>query len=224
VSGAHRIQKPRGRLVLAVRLPGRYALAAFANLRMHMAAARDWCSCHVDDVLDWLDERFSRRTEDFWAEPPATQTSVTSPDPIPAALPAPIEPAGPEPEPLELTPREALTSFHTVHPLLPGESLRWNLGADSIHGEVNALDCNPLEQRNAVNNYAAALGVEVREQDAGDGHILLTATGSHAGVTVIVTAVLIVDDTIPLRVYREATSTQETQAIPQEVLEQVMSA
>lgn len=216
MSGAHRIQKPPSRfrltlLLMPVRVVWRAARAAYTTVT-------DWRR----QASAQLRDRWDRR-DPFVVEPAA---SVTSPDPIPAALPAPVEPAAPEPEPepLFLTPREAYHSLRTEHPYLPAEYIRWHFGADSIHGEVNALDCGPVQQRAVVNGYAYVLGTEVRERDAVNGHILLTATGVYAGVTVIVTAVQVADDTIPLRVYREATSTQETQAISQEVLEQVMSA
>lgn len=230
MSGAHRIQKPRRRPVIVVRLPGRYALATLANLRMHMAAARAWCSCHIDDVLDWLDERFTRRTEDFWAEPAA---SVTSTDPSPAALPAPVEPAPErEPaldhEPVRLTPNDAAAALHAEHPHLPWQVLEWRLG-DDVHGQVRSLDCGPEQMQAVVELYATALGVASRRDQADEGRVVLTATGEYAGVLFIVSAVFIAEDTVPLRVYDEAaedetlTDTLTTQAIPQSVLEQVMS-
>lgn len=217
MSGRHAVVKPRRVRLELLLVPARFVWRAS---RACFLAPVDGVRWLTDRVVAWAEARFDSR--DPFADEPLTQ--VTSPDPIPVALPAPAEPEAPEPAPVYLTPREAYTSLHTVHPLLPGHCIRWHFGGDNIHGEVNSLDCNPLEQRAAVNGYADALQVKVREQDAGDGHTLLTATGVHAGVTVIVTAVLLVDDTLPLRVYREATSTQETQAIPQEVLEQVMSA
>lgn len=227
MSGAHRIQKPPSQfrltlLLVPVRLVWRSARAAGVTVG-------DWRS----QAAAWLQTRWARlqdrwdRRDPFEVEPAA---AVTSPDPIPVALPAPAEAAALdlEPEPLRLTPREALTAFHTVHPLLPGENLRWNLGADSVHGEVSSLDCNPAWQRKIVEDYADALETQWKEQDAGDGHTLLTATGVHAGVTVIVTAVQVADDTIPLRVYDQAvedetlTDTLTTQAIPEKVLAEVL--
>lgn len=219
MSGRHAVVKPRRFRLTLLLVPARFVWRAARACLVGPAAGVRWLTGRV---VAWAEARFDSR--DPFADEPLTL--VTSPDPIPAALPAPVEDAAPEfkPEPLRLTPREALASFHTVHPLLPAENLRWNLGADSVHGEVSSLDCSPAQQRKAVEDYADAFGTQWKERDAGDGHTLLTATGVHAGVTVIVTAVLLVDDTLPLRVYREATSTQETQAIPQEVLEQVMSA
>lgn len=222
MTGAHRIQKPPSRFRLTLLLvPARVVWRAARACLVAPAAGVRWLA---DRVVAWAEARFDSR--DPFADEPLTQ--VTSPDPIPAALPAPAEPTAPEPEPLYLTPREAYTSLHTVHPLLPVHCIRWHFGGDNIHGEVNSLDCKPIEQRAAVNGYAAALQAQVRERDAGDGHTLLTATGVHAGVTVIVTAVLLVDDTLPLRVFEEAVEdetlddTLTTQAIPERVLAEVL--
>jgi len=220
VSGRHAVVKPRRFRLAVLLVPARVVWRA---VRATGVTVGDWRR----QAAAWLQTRWAR-LQDRWdrRDPFAVEAapSETSPDPIPAALPTPVEAAVPEHEPelLRLTPREALAAFHTVHPLLPAENLRWNLGADSVHGEVSSLDCTPAQQRKAVEDYATALETQWKEQDAGDGHILLTATGVHAGVTVIVTAVLLVDDTIPLRVYREATSTQETQAIPERVLAEVL--
>jgi hypothetical protein len=223
VSGAHRIQKPHGRLVLAVRLPGRYALAAFANLRMHMAAARDWFSRHIDDVLDWLDERFTRRTEDFWAEPPASETS---PDPIPAEASV-VEHATALARPSHLTPNDAAAALHAEHPHLPWQVLEWRIG-DDVHGQVRSLDCAPNQMREVVELYAAALGAGLREDQADEGRTVLTATGEFAGVLFIVSAVFISADTVPLLVYEETAEdeslddTLTTQVISPRVLAEVL--
>lgn len=220
MSGRHAVVKPRRFRLELLLVPARVVWRAARACLVAPAAGVRWLA---DQVVAWAEARFDSR-DPFADEPLAL---VTSPDPLPAALPAHAAPE-PAPEPLHLTPREALASFHTVHPLLPAENLRWNLGADSAHGEVSSLDCSPAQQRKAVEDYADAFGTQWKERDAGDGHTLLTATGVHAGVTVIVTAVLLVDDTLPLRVYDEAaedetlTDTLTTQAIPERVLAEVL--
>lgn len=215
MSGRHAVVKARRVRLTLLLVPARVVWRA---ARACFLAPVDGVRWMAAKVVAWAEARFDSR--DPFADEPLAQ--VTSPDPIPAALPAPAEPTAPEPEPLCLTPREAFHALRTEHPYLPADCLRWHFGADNIHGEVSALDCGPVQQRAVVNGYAYVLGTEVRERDAGDGHILLTATGVYAGVTVIVTAVQVADDTIPLRVYREATSTQETQAIPERVLAEVL--
>jgi hypothetical protein len=226
VSGAHRIQKPPHRFRLAILLvPARVVWRAVRAAGATLADRRRRAAAWLQARRDRLQDRWDRR------DPFAVEASalVTSPDPIPAALPAPAEPTPErEPEPLYLTPREAFHALRAEHPYLPAENLRWHFGADNLHGEVNALDCGPVQQRAVVNGYAYILNTEVRERDAGDGHILLTATGVYAGVTVIVTAVLLVDDTIPLRVFEEAaedetlTDTLTTQAISPKALAEVL--
>jgi hypothetical protein len=223
VSGAHRIQKPPSRFRLGALLA--HARVVWRAARACLAAPVAGVRWLTDRVVAWAEARFDSR-DPFTDEPLA---QVTSPDPIPTALPAPAEPAPErEPEPLYLTPREAFHALRTEHPYLPADCIRWHFGADNLHGEVNTLDCGPVQQRAVVNGYAYILGTEVRERDAGDGHILLTATGVYAGVTVIVTAVLLVDDTIPLRVFEEAaedetlTDTLTTQAISPKALAEVL--
>lgn len=184
-----------------------------------------WCSLRAGNALLWLGERFDRRAEAFWDEPIHHEDPR---DPIPV-LPAPVPVAEPESAPRHLTPREACASLHAEQPHLPGQLLRWHMGADVVHGEVIALECGPTQQRAIVHGYAHVLGVDAAERDAGDGHTVVTATGVHAGVTVIVSAVLLAENTVPLRVYDEAAldptvsdDTLTTQAIPPKLLAEVL--
>lgn len=208
MSGRHRVVKPRRRFSLVLVVPARavrrWLLAA------HAATARAWARL------------VERATERFEAGDPFAgvhlDPQVTSPDPIPTPVPV-VEP---EPAPVTLTPEQALPVLHTQHPHLPHSHIRWHVLDAGVHGEVNALDLDEDGQRRAVTAYAAVFGVGVVEDDDGD-RVTVSATGEFASVPVTVTAVFPHVTTIPLRVYRESASTQETQQIPDEVLREVIA-
>lgn len=207
MSGAHRIQKPPPRFRLAVLLvPARVVWRAARAAGIQVA---DWRR----QAAIWWEARWDRR-DPFADEPLAS--------PAPAApIPVADEPE-PEPAPLHLTPEEALRSLHTEHPHLPGEHITWRIAGGVVLGEVNPLDRSPVQQRADVLAYAVALNVGAATREV-DDHLVLACVGDYADATFVVQAKQIRDDdTIPLRVYRETSSTLETQAIPD--IEQVMSA
>jgi hypothetical protein len=214
VSGRHAVVKPR-RVRLTLLLV--HARVVWRAARAAGATVGDWRRQAAARLRDRWENR------DLFADEPAA--SATSLDPIPAALPAPVEALARKP--LRLTPNDAAATLHAEHPHLPWQVLEWRLG-DDVHGQVRSLDCGPDRMRAVVSLYAEALGVAPREDKADEGRVVLTATGEYAGVLFIVSAVFIAEDTIPLRVYAEAAvdetldDTLTTQAIPEKVLAEVL--
>ena len=217
MSGAHRIVKPPRAprlvwLLVPVRLAVRYTEPAW---RPVAAGCR------------WLAARAEARFDNRDPFEPDTETSVTSPDSIPAELAAAELAPAPAVKPLRLTPDEAAAALHTEHPHLPWQVLEWRINGD-IHGQVRSLDCTPDQMRSVINLYAEALNVDPREDQADEGRTVLTATGEYAGVLFIVSAVFISADVVPLRVYDEAAGdetlddTLTTQLIPERVLAEVL--
>ena len=86
-----------------------------------------------------------------------------------------------------------------------------------------------MEQRAVVYAYAYVLSVGAAERETDDGHIILSALGEYAGVTVLVQATQVRADRVPLLAYADTAqatvspSTLETQVIPDEVLQAVTS-
>lgn len=208
MSGRHRVVKPRRRYVVALVVPAqavrRWLLAA------HAATARAWARL------------VERATERFEAGDPFAgvhlDPQVTSPDPVPA--PAPV--VEPEPAPVTLTPEQALPVLHTQHPHLPVAQVLWHVTPMGVSGEVNALEADDATRRRIVVMFSDALGAPVEEaQDVENVTVYVTA--EVGGVPLTVAAVIPHADTIPLRVYRESASTQETQQIPDEVLREVIA-
>lgn len=209
-SGRHRVVKPRRRYVVALEVPARAVWGWL--LAGRDAAARAWAR---------LVERATERFE--VGDPFAGVTldpQATSPDPIPT--PAPVEAVEPEPAPLTLTPEQVLPVLHTQHPHLPLVHVLWHVTGLGVSGEANALDADADARRRIVGMFADVLAAPVEEaQD--DEHLTVYVSSEIGGVPFTVAAVFTHDDTIPLRVYRESASTQETQAIPDEVLREVIA-
>lgn len=213
MSGRHRIVKPRRRYGLTVvaapaRLLWRWVCAGWGRV------ARTWARLAA------------KAKERFEARDPFTDVDhdpqAASPDLIASPVDPPAGDADPEPAPMPMLPERALSMLHAYYPQLPALPVRWRVYDRAVVGEVDALKLDEDGQRRVVNTYAAALGVDVvTTQD--DDHITVSATSIFCGVTVTVTAVFAHSDTIPLRVYRESVSTQETQALPPEVVEEVLS-
>lgn len=211
MSGRHRVVKPRRRysptvLVVPARMVWRWLLAA------RDAAARAWAR-----LLERATERFEV------GDPFAGVTldpQVTSPDPIPT--PTPVAAVESEPAPLPLTPEQVLPVLHTQHPHLPLVHVLWHVSEVGVSGEVNALDADADARRRIVGMFAAALDAPV-EEEQDDEHLTVYVSSEIGGVPLTVAAVIPHADTIPLRVYRESASTQETQQIPDEVLREVIA-
>jgi hypothetical protein len=214
VSGRHAVTKPRRFRLTLLLVPARVVWRAARAVGTTMGDWRRQAAARLRD-------RWENR--DLFVDEPAA--SVTSPDPIPAALPVPV--AAPARKPLRLNPNDAAAALHAEHPHLPWQVLEWRLG-DDVHGQVRSLDCGPDRMRAVVSLYAEALGVAPREDHADEGRILLTAAGEYAGVLFIVSAIFIAADTVPLRVFAETeedetlTDTLTTQAIPERVLAEVL--
>lgn len=219
MSGRHRVQRPARRvqvrlLLVPVRIGWRGVRGAWTPV------AEAWTR-----LIERLRERFEN-TDPFAGV--SFAASTTSPDPIPA-LPAPVE------EPQEtaqerLTAEQALRALHGQHPHLPGAHIRWHLFDGAVAGEVYALDATEAGQRNLVQQYADALAAEVTEHPDGP-HVTVATVGVFAGVTFTIAAVLLHDDTMPLRVFDEAAAdptvgdaTLSTQQIPESLLAEVVGA
>lgn len=210
MSGRHCAVKPRrrfglGALLVPARLVWRWSRAGRA------AAGRA-----LRPLVERLGERFEDRDPfaDVHLSPQAT-----SPDPMPA--PPAVE--EPEPAPLSLSPDQVLPVLHTQCPHLPVAHVLWHVSDMGVTGEVNALEADASTRRQIVGMFADALAAPVAEGPDGE-HVTVYASGEVGDVPVTVTAVLLHDDTIPLRVYRESASTQETQALPDELVEAVVAA
>lgn len=221
MSGAHRVVKPPRSprfvwLLAPVRLAVRYTQPAWRPIA---------AGCRR--LADWAETRFDNR--DPWENDPAA--SPTPATPVPAELPAPTQDQAPnpKPEPLHLTPTEAFHYLQMEHPHLPAHLLAWRVTDDTLLAEVRALDCTPVEQRAVVYAYAYILNVGAAERETNDGHIILSALGEYAGVTVLVQATQLRADRVPLPAYADTAqatvspSTLETQVIPDEVLQAVTS-
>lgn len=233
MSGAHRAVKRRNRALLTVTAPVvvcvrwiRFRAGWLAGLLVDTAGElRAKVEVRFSRLREKVADRYARRFGDPWAEPPAAPLI-----PVLAALPtpAPVTAPDPEPAPLHLTPTEALPTLHTEQPHLPAALLSWRFTDGTVLGEVNSLDCGPLQQRAVVNSYATALNVIPIERDTNDNHTVVAAAGVYAGVMIVVSAVLLTGDAVPLRVYAETaedeslTDTLTTQAIPDRVLAEVL--
>lgn len=217
MSGRHRVVKPRRRFGLATVLNPVRAVARWARTGRD-AAARVWAR-----LVERARDRFER--EDPFAGV-TLDPQATSPDPVPA--PEPIE--EPEPAPLSLTPDQVLPVLHTQHPHLPAAHVRWHVYDGGVYGQVNSLDADEGGQRRIVGMYAKALAAPVAEQVDGV-HVTVAVAGAFGDQTVTVAAVLLHDDTLPLPVFAETTQdptlqddTQSTQALPDELVREVVSA
>ncbi|TYK45215.1 hypothetical protein [Actinomadura decatromicini] len=219
MSGRHRVQRRRRvRLTLVIvpsRLVWRSARAAWSPV------GRSWRR-----LVERAQARFERR--DPFAEV-RLAPQRTSPDPVPALAAAPVPPtAAPVEQPS--TPEQAVRALHGQHPHLPGAKLHWRFGVNAVAGEVNALDADEAGQRDIVTAYAGVLAAPVDEVAEG-AHVTVSTTGAFASVAFTITAVLLLDDTMPLPVFEEAAAdptvgddTLSTQAIPDKVLAEVVSA
>lgn len=219
MSGRHAVVKPRTRPDLLKPLRTLWTKLADGWWRLAIGAG---------DAFTRLGERFDTRTDAFWATSTTAPPASDAAEPAAPAVEAVQEPA-PEPEPLHLTPERALRALHEQRRDLPGHLLQWRTTDTTVHGAVSSLDCNPDEQREVVEFYAGVLLSGITEHATEDGHVTVSTTASFAGATIVVSAVLLNGDTIPLRVYEEAAGdetlddTLTTQLIPPSVLEQVMS-
>lgn len=213
MSGRHRAVNPQRR---------RFGLAV---VRVPVRLLARWVRAGRDRVTRaWA--RLIERAKERFADPDLfagvdLDPQATSPDPVPAPTPAMEEP---EPAPLTLTPGQVLPVLHTHHSHLPAAHVRWHIYDGAVAGEVNALDADEDGQRQIVAQYAKALAVPVAEHVDG-AHVTVAAVGVFADVTVTVSAVLIHDDTMPLRVFEEAAAdptvgddTLSTQSIPESAL------
>lgn len=222
MSGRHRVQRPRPVrtvLVLSVRWAWRTARACLVA----PAAGVIWLA---DKVVAWAESRFDER--DPFADVELAPRDTT-PDPVPvlaAPVEEPDEPAIQGP----LTPAEAHWALHQQHPDLPRDRVRWHFFDGAIGGEVDVLSVGEVGQRATVARYAEAFGAKVTERPD-DTHVVVGTVGEFANVTITVTAVILHDDTIPLRVFEEAAAdptigdaTQTTQALSDEVLAEVVGA
>lgn len=207
MSGRHRARKPCLRVTL-VTAPAR---PVWRGVRAGWGcAARTWARL-VERAGDRFDSRdpFAHVTLD---------PQTTTPDPAPAPMAGALNSVEVTLVATPLTPERALTEI----PNLPGSPVRWRLRDGVVVGEVDALKLDGDGQRRIVNLYAHGLGGEVTTVEEHDRTIVST-TATFRGVPVTVTAVLAHGDTIPLRVYRESLSTQETQVIPPELVEEVLT-
>jgi hypothetical protein len=112
--------------------------------------------------------------------------------------------------------------LHTQHPHLPILQVLWDVNARGVSGEVNPLEADTDGRRRIVAMFADALDAPV-EEEHDDEHATVYVTSEIGTVPFTVAAVIPRADTIPLRVYRESASAQETQALSDEVLREVMA-
>jgi hypothetical protein len=92
-----------------------------------------------------------------------------------------------------------------------------------VSGEVNALEADAYTRRRIVEMFADALAAPVAEEPDGE-HVTVYATADVGTVPVTVAAVLLADEAVPLRVYRESASAQDTQQLPDDLIREVVSA
>lgn len=194
MSGAH--ARPRHR---PARRVWRHVWVSLRRLRPLGTPIVGVWSRLVAAVAEWRKNQFG---DDVWAQVDAENPQATSPDPVPAALPAPVEEPQ-KPVPLVLSPLDVLPVLHGQHPHLPGEHVRWHVYEGHVAGEVYALDVDEVGQRRIVEGYAQVFGAPVTETTDGK-HVTVAVMGGFADVTVTVTAVLINDDTMPLPVFEDA--------------------